>query len=222
VGLIFKGILGSLSDQGDKIHFEFEYRKPTSLAIYHKHLNRNCRFSAKQSKIIIPAEYLQRPGPHPNPVMLQILLKQCDQLVEQLEKHQSISAQARTIIAAIPGHYPTAEQVAQKTGLSTRTLSRQLKKQGTSFRELVNEVKTQRAVNYLQTTEMPIEEVATRLGFSDSANFRRAFFNWTGLLPSQYRRAPTGLKRNQQIIVNRNFGQHKGDKEWHKQTHVRL
>lgn len=187
VSVIFKGILESLADQGEKLRFEFNYRKPAHVAMYHKYLNQNCLFSAPQSKVIIPDEYLQRPGLHPNPVMLQILVRQCDQHLEQLQNHQSISAQARTVIAAIPGHYPTAEQVAEKTGLSPRTLSRRLKKQGTSFQRLLIEVKTQQAVNYLQTTELSIEEVATLMGYSDSANFRRAFVNWTGVLPSQYR-----------------------------------
>ena len=189
VSVIFKGILESLADRGDKIRFEFDYRKPTYAPTYYQYLNRNCLFSAPQSRVVIPAEYLQRPGLRPNAVMLQILIKQCDQLLEPLQRHQSVSAQVRTAIASIPGNYPTAEQVAEKTGLSSRTLSRRLKKQGTSFQRLMNEVKTQRAANYLQTTEMSIEEVATQMGFSDSANFRRAFVSWTGILPSQYRRA---------------------------------
>jgi AraC-like DNA-binding protein len=87
-----------------------------------------------------------------------------------LQKHQSVSAQVRTFIAGIPGHYPTVEQVAEQTGLSSRTLGRRLKKQGTSFQRLLNEVKTQRAINCLQTTQMSIEEVATQMGFSDSNN----------------------------------------------------
>jgi len=187
VSIIFKGLLESLSDRGEKIRFEFDYQKPTYASVYYKYLNRNCLFSAPQSKVLIPAEYLQLPGLHPNPVMLQILLKQCDQLLAQLQSHQSIAAQVRTLIAAIPGIYPSAEHTAEKIGLSSRTLSRRLKKQGTSFQTLVNEVKTQRAVRFLQTTEMPIEEVATLMGFSDSANFRRAFVSWTGTLPSKYR-----------------------------------
>lgn len=189
VGVIFKGILESLADEGEKIHFEFDYRKPKYSALYYQYLNKNCIFSAPQSRLVIPMEYLQRPGLRPNAVMLKILLKQCDQLLEPLQQHQSICAQVRTAIAAIPDNYPTAEQVAEKTGLSSRTLSRRLKKQGTSFQRLLNEVKTQRASNYLQTTQLSIEEIATRMGFSDSANFRSAFVNWTGVLPSHYRRS---------------------------------
>jgi len=188
VSVIFRGLLESLADRGEKIRFEFDYQKPAYVSIYYKYLNRNCLFSAPQSKVLVPAEYLQLPGMHPNPVMLQILLKQCDQLLAQVQGHQSVCAQVRTLIAAIPGHYPTAEHTAQKIGLSSRTLSRRLKKQGTSFQSLVNEVKTQRAVRFLQTPGIPIEEVATLMGFSDSANFRRAFVSWTGMLPSEYRR----------------------------------
>jgi len=189
VSVIFNGILVALPDRGEKLRFEFDYRQPEYASLYYQYLNRNCVFSAPQSKIILPAEYLACPGLYPNPVMLKILVKQCDQLLDQLLGHRSISAQVRTQIAAIPGHYPTAISVAQKIGLSPRTLSRRLKAQGTTFQLLMNEVKTQRAVNYLQTTDLSIEEVATMVGFSDAANFRRAFVSWTGMLPSVYRSA---------------------------------
>lgn len=188
VSVIFNGILVALADRGEKLRFEFDYRKPAHASLYSKYLNRHCVFAAEQSKVIIPAEYLQRPCPHPNPALLKILITQCDQLLAQLQGHQSITAQVRTVIAAIPGHYPVADTVAQKIGVSSRTLNRRLKDQGTTFQRLVNEVKAQRAVNYLQCTEKSIEEVATLLGFSDSANFRRAFVSWMGILPSQYRK----------------------------------
>jgi AraC-like DNA-binding protein len=188
LSVIFKCILESLIDGGGNISFEFDYRKPAYSNLYSQYLNNNCTFSAPQSRLVIPSEYLQSTGLRPNAVMLQILLKQCDQLLEPLQNKQSICAQVRTAIAAIPGSYPTAKDVAKKTGLSTRTLSRRLKEQGTSFQRLMNEVKTQRASNYLKTTQMSIEEIATQLGFSDSANFRSAFVSWTGILPSEYRR----------------------------------
>jgi AraC-like DNA-binding protein len=72
--------------------------------------------------------------------------------------------------------------------MSPRTLSRRLKGNNATFQFLVNEVKSQRATNYLQTTNLPIKEVSTLMGFNDCGSFRRAFTSWTGMVPSQFRK----------------------------------
>lgn len=44
------------------------------------------------------------------------------------------------------------------------------------------------AIEYLRHTRMTNEDIASRLGYSDAANFRHAFARWTGKSPSEYRR----------------------------------
>jgi len=188
VASIVNGMSTLLPDLGEKLRFEFDYVKPNHLALYHQYLNKNCIFSVKQSKIIIPASYLEQTCPHANPVMLNILTKQLDQLLTDIQGPKLIAAQVRTAIAEIPGSYPTLEKVSQQIGISPRTLSRRLKNNNTTFQYLFNEVKNQRACNYLETTSLSIEEISTLIGFNDSANFRRAFTTWTGKSPSRYRR----------------------------------
>ncbi|MEP2988038.1 MAG: AraC family transcriptional regulator ligand-binding domain-containing protein [Parasphingorhabdus sp.] len=187
--LIYNGVSKLLPDRGSKLRFEFDYSKPDYADHYHIFLNKNCVFSAEQSKIVVPSEYLEQPGIHPNPILLKILTEQCDQMLEKLTGRYSLGAQVRTVISAIPGHYPNAHSVAEKINLSTRTLNRRLKAQGTSFQQILDEVKAQKAISYLQATKMTVEEVTTEMGYSDSANFRRAFVRWTGVLPSEYRQA---------------------------------
>jgi AraC-like DNA-binding protein len=68
-------------------------------------------------------------------------------------------------------------------------LRRQLQQQGLSFRGLLDELRTQIALKYLRTTKLANEEIALTLGFSDAANFRRAFHRWTNKTPSEIRGA---------------------------------
>lgn len=192
VSTIKDGMSILLPDQGENLRFEFDYKKPNHHGFYHQYLNKNCIFSVKQSKILIPTDYLNRVSLHANPVMLKILTKQLDQLLTDIQGPKLIAAQVRTLIAAIPGSYPKIEKVAQKIGISPRTLSRRLNNNNTAFQHLVNEVKSQRASHYLKTTNLSIEEVATLIGFNDSANFRRAFTVWTGMTPSQFRKDSSG------------------------------
>jgi AraC-like DNA-binding protein len=71
--------------------------------------------------------------------------------------------------------------------MSDRTLRRQLREQGISFRGLLDELRMQIALKYLRTTRLANEDIALALGFSDAANFRRAFRRWTSKSPSEIR-----------------------------------
>jgi AraC-like DNA-binding protein len=77
--------------------------------------------------------------------------------------------------------------VAKRLEVSDRSLRRQLREQGISFRGLLDELRMQIALKYLRTTRLANEDIALALGFSDAANFRRAFRRWTNKSPSEIR-----------------------------------
>lgn len=71
--------------------------------------------------------------------------------------------------------------------MTPRTLHRRLIDEGTSFRELLEEVRHTLAVEHLKSGRFSIEEIAYTLGYSDLANFRRAFKRWEDVPPSESR-----------------------------------
>lgn len=71
--------------------------------------------------------------------------------------------------------------------VAPRTLRRKLEAEGTSYSELLSSVRHALAVDYLGTTLLSVEDVASALGFSDTASFRHAFKRWTGRTPNAYR-----------------------------------
>jgi AraC-like DNA-binding protein len=71
-----------------------------------------------------------------------------------------------------------------------RTLKRRLADQGTSFSALLDEVRRDRATLLLRAGELSVDEIGARLGYSDPANFARAFRRWTGSSPRAFRRKP--------------------------------
>jgi AraC-like DNA-binding protein len=73
-------------------------------------------------------------------------------------------------------------------GKSARTIQRRLAARGSSFSRLLQSVRFQTAQRLLQDPEMPLTEIAKRLGYCDPANFIRAFKNWTGVGPNVFRR----------------------------------
>ncbi len=83
--------------------------------------------------------------------------------------------------------YPSLEEVAARLFLSTRTLKRRLQARGTSFLRLLNETRKNDACELLTRTDLSVQEIATRLGYENPANFSRAFAQATGKPPSAYR-----------------------------------
>jgi AraC-like DNA-binding protein len=83
--------------------------------------------------------------------------------------------------------YPTMGQVAQRLGITDRTLGRHLERQGLSFRQVIDECRHQEACTMLREGRHSVDGIAARLGYSDPANFSRAFRRWAGCTPTQYR-----------------------------------
>ena len=68
--------------------------------------------------------------------------------------------------------------------MTRRTLTRRLQKEGTSFTELLDDVRRQAALHYLDKSEHSVEDIAFLLGFSESSAFVRAFKRWQGMAPT--------------------------------------
>jgi AraC-like DNA-binding protein len=80
------------------------------------------------------------------------------------------------------------DHVARDLHMSTRTLQRNLSSAGTTFRAVLDSVRSGLAESYLADTEVSIPEVAFLLGFSEQSSFHRAFQRWTGRPPGRWRR----------------------------------
>lgn len=94
----------------------------------------------------------------------------------------------RTIETFLQSSYPEARLTAQASGMSLRTFQRRLATAGTSYGELVEEVRCELAMGFLRDRASSVTEIAFQLGYSDPANFSHAFRRWTGVSPSAYRR----------------------------------
>ena len=83
---------------------------------------------------------------------------------------------------------PGLKIVAREVHCSVRTLQRRLRDAGTTYARLQDEVRRERAAEFLRDPELRVADVAKRLGYSNQANFTRAFRRWAGMCPSRFRR----------------------------------
>jgi AraC-like DNA-binding protein len=112
----------------------------------------------------------------------------CNDLLAGLAEKAGSAGRIRRILLHNLAGPLSLEETAAQLGMTPRTLRRHLAQEGTSFRAVVDELRANLAIRYLSELSMTSEEVAFSVGFSDSANFRRAFRRWTGKSPGEYKR----------------------------------
>jgi AraC-like DNA-binding protein len=132
------------------------------------------------------ARWLDQPLPCAHSVSHAQMKKHCSQLKSQLESPRDFLAHVKSAICTRFDSVPTLNSIALNMACSSKTLQRHLRAAGTSFHELLGEVRYQRAQELL-LQQVPIARIAEQLGFSEAAAFRRAFQRWSGCTPSQYR-----------------------------------
>jgi AraC-like DNA-binding protein len=98
-----------------------------------------------------------------------------------------LAGKVRELLLTDIANPPTCSAAARLLGMNDRSLRRTLRQQGLSYRSLLDELRTQIALKYLRTTRFSNDDIASALGFSDAANFRRAFHRWTNKVPSDTR-----------------------------------
>ncbi|WP_455365328.1 AraC family transcriptional regulator [Kaarinaea lacus] len=114
-----------------------------------------------------------------------------DKLIDEYLSHlDGTSVGIRTkarITELLPSGSVSEERIAELLNLSVRSMQRKLKEEGSSFKELLNQTRQELAEQYIENSRLSINEITYLLGFSDPANFSRAFKRWHGVSPSQYR-----------------------------------
>ena len=91
------------------------------------------------------------------------------------------------IVATMPRERPTLPMTARALKMSPRTLQRNLVEANVSFSKLLTRVESDRARALLSDPNLRIREISKSLGYRDPSSFSRAFRNWTGISPRNYR-----------------------------------
>ncbi len=116
------------------------------------------------------------------------MVEQCEDELQRLRLQTPLTQRIREVVSLHLESSPSIGLVAEKLRMSERTLRRRLGEEGASFRELLNQIRYEAAQHYLGKTDLPIETIAVRLGYGETANFRKAFKQQSRKSPRQWRK----------------------------------
>ena len=177
----------------------FPHSRPADEAPYRRLFGPGLRWKAGEAALVIPRSALELPLVKADPHLAAYFEAQAEALVRkgQMETALPLSAQVRRrIIEALPSGPPALPAVARALGQSPRSLRRHLAGEGTSFHQLVEQIRSELARQHLEDPGLTVSEIAFLVGFSELSPFLRAFRRWTGVTPGEYRHRQSGSARS--------------------------
>lgn len=174
---------------------------PAHAARYRELKGLQVRFGASDRPRFVmelAASRVEAPLPMANPLAVKDIEETCRRMLDDVTQSRSWEAWVTSMLRGVEGHFPSQGELATMLRISSRTLARGLEAEGCEYRALASSIRHERALELVRGTNLPLAEIADRLGYSDAANFSRAFRKLEGHSPGEHRealRARAGSRR---------------------------
>ncbi|MEZ4298968.1 MAG: AraC family transcriptional regulator ligand-binding domain-containing protein [Polyangiaceae bacterium] len=145
----------------------------------------NVRFGQAAYRAVFDARRLKTRIVSADAAATRLAREQCERELSALGEGAPVIGAVRALVRDEPAM--SLAEAAKRLSMSERTLKRRLAEQGTTFSALVDGARRQKAIALLLDKRLTLEAIATQLGYSDTANFTRAFRRWTGMPPGEAR-----------------------------------
>ncbi|MDT7858345.1 AraC family transcriptional regulator [Rubrivirga sp. S365] len=165
----------------------FAHEQPTTGTVTHEEVFGVVpTFGAELYRLAFEPTALRWRGVEASPELHAVFEREADRLVDQ--QAQTVSSRAAASVEQrLRGSVPVLADVAADLALGERTLQRHLADEGTTFQQVIDDVRRDIATRHLSGNQGTIHEVAFLLGYSEPSAFHRAFKRWTGVTPGAYR-----------------------------------
>lgn len=165
-----------------------------AVARYRERFDCEVRFNSDFSGIVGGPEFWQVPIRNANGTTRKMALDMLEVADSKADQSDTFSGRVRAVLeqAAEEGLYLKLDELADKMNVTPRTLNRRLSRDGLKFSDLVSELRLDKARELLRSTDWSIKRIAHRAGYVDSASFTRAFKQYTGETPRQWRERHLG------------------------------
>lgn len=174
-------------DDWQPIEIRFAHRKPSNEKPFRQFFQAPLCFDASQYAVVFSANWLDHRLPEVDLEVRKLLQQEIGKF-EMRHGDNFLDQVRRVLRAVIVTSHSSADEVAELFSMHRCTLSRHLNELGTSFQDLVGEIRFEIAQQLLEDTGMEIVQIASVLGYSNASAFTRAFRRWSSTTPAEWRK----------------------------------
>jgi AraC-like DNA-binding protein len=146
-------------------------------------------FGSSRNALLADDSWMAQPPARSSRPVLDVLSAHSEALLEKLESSKSTRGRVEALLTPLlHTGGATIDAIASQLGFSRQSLFRRLKAEGVTFEAVLDDLRHELALRYLNGDALSVKETAYRLGFSEPASFSRAFKRWTGTSPAAARR----------------------------------
>jgi AraC-like DNA-binding protein len=165
----------------------FTHSRPEHANNYNLLFKAPILFDQPENCICFSSSYMDMPNTQTEQSLEEFLSIPSLNLMTIPDYHNSLVEKIRLMIKKdVETHFPDLELIAEKLELSSATLRRRLRTEGTSYQIIKDDIRRDTAIYYLSRGSLSIEQVAEKVGFTEATSFYRAFKRWTGVTPRDY------------------------------------
>jgi AraC-like DNA-binding protein len=173
------------------LHFAIAHHRSEGTSEMARFVGTKLEFDADEDEFALNVDARELPLVNSDNYLNDLLLKYCE---AALASRRGEMSQLRTrvenaISSLLPHGRVRAGDVARNLGMSERTLGRKLAEEGLNFAQILQQLRHDLAVRYLDDRKMHVSMIAWLLGFHEVSAFTHALKRWTGMTPSQLRTA---------------------------------
>ena len=146
-------------------------------------------FGAESDEVLFAGGVRDLPLVTADPYLNKLLISYCEEAIADRDgRRGAFRPTVENVVAPLLPHGKAqAGEVARRIGVSQRTLARRLSEEGTTFSDLLDDLRSNLAERYLADDHLAISQIAWLLGYREVASFSHAFKRWTGKTPRQMR-----------------------------------
>ena len=173
----------------DPVVVELGQPRPANLKPYEKAFACEVDFQAEHYCLLFSMEQALRPVPTFNSELVSLHDSYLNECMGRLKGNSTANLIRERIVHTLPEGEPQRAKIAHALHMSERTLQRHLVAEGTSFSEILDDVRRELSVKYLNQCHLELIDISCLLGFNGQSNFSRAFKRWFNTSPRKYREA---------------------------------
>lgn len=186
IGVMYRLCSALLGAHWKPISVSLTHSAPDDLQVHRRVLGQKLEFNGEFNGIVCHAAAFDVPNPLADPAMARYAQRFLDSL--QADQETPLMFEVRkAIYLLLPMGRATIEQIALAMGMNVRTLQRRLEDNQATFSDLINGVRRDLVIRYLENPSYSLGRIADMLGYSMPSSFTRWFIGQFGMPPAAWR-----------------------------------